>query len=139
MYLHLPVLYFNPLSPCGERRHTPRAVYVAYHLFQSTLPMRGETENGGADPQGVRFQSTLPMRGETDIFNSVGFQLYISIHSPHAGRDKQNNELMLQLKRFQSTLPMRGETHCALSTSRFPTCYFNPLSPCGERHGRTTG
>jgi len=35
--------------------------------------------------------------------------------------------------RFQSTLPMRGETHCALSTSRFPTCYFNPLSPCGER------
>jgi len=35
---------------------------------------------------------------------------YISIHSPHAGRDNRSRFLGRYLKGFQSTLPMRGET-----------------------------
>ena len=36
-------------------------------LFQSTLPMRGETGHSGAGKVGGEFQSTLPMRGETIV------------------------------------------------------------------------
>jgi len=55
---------FNPLSPCGERRNQP-------NLYSGS-------------PQ---FQSTLPMRGETQDFGKMGKMKNISIHSPHAGRD----------------------------------------------------
>jgi len=33
------------------------------------------------------FQSTLPMRGETDERGGCVYEDEISIHSPHAGRD----------------------------------------------------
>jgi len=39
----------------------------------------------------------------------------ISIHSPHAGRDAEENFIILCLNTFQSTLPMRGETVAALA------------------------
>jgi len=78
---------FNPLSPCGERPY-PKIHGVTMYTFQSTLPMRGETS----------------------IIDSAGaWDDPISIHSPHAGRDKSGkprNDLV---------------------------DYFNPLSPCGER------
>jgi len=102
---------FNPLSPCGER---PVSAVVAPHIHL--------------------FQSTLPMRGETRCFKFHFLDGIISIHSPHAGRDSAcvprhagrsnfnplspcGERLMLLLVRrglsflFQSTLPMRGETH----------------------------
>ena len=78
--------HFNPLSPCGERR----TVYI------------------NVNPES-RFQSTLPMRGETsfDLHNTN--RRFISIHSPHAGRDALKALIRLHYKNF------------------------NPLSPCGER------
>jgi len=124
-------------------------------LFQSTLPMRGETSMVyRLTIRFPRFQSTLPMRGETTRRKCSGSIFEISIHSPHAGRDSS-----LTLHRtggtiFQSTLPMRGETATTYITCRprlfqstLPmrgeTTYmlfvfdlrsnFNPLSPCGER------
>jgi len=57
---------FNPLSPCGER-HGNRHRTEMVQIFQSTLPMRGET--------------LLPP------FHICFFR-DISIHSPHAGRDQ---------------------------------------------------
>ena len=77
---------FNPLSPCGERRWVMRS-NGHLSLFQSTLPMRGETELISQGATLVSFQSTLPMRGET----RMSFP-------------------MMRSSRFQSTLPMRGET-----------------------------
>ena len=101
--------HFNPLSPCGERR----TVYI------------------NVNPES-RFQSTLPMRGETsfDLHNTN--RRFISIHSPHAGRDalkalirlhyknfnplspcgerQKYPDMTLKIIKFQSTLPMRGET-----------------------------
>ena len=56
---------FNPLSPCGERL-IHWTGYSNMALFQSTLPMRGETDQ-------------QPM--------TLGNGFMISIHSPHAGRD----------------------------------------------------
>ena len=101
--------------------------------FQSTLPMRGATfsmvllysdianfnphspcgerPNGGVLGKATEiFQSTLPMRGATlDRLPDLVF-VAISIHTPHAGSD--------------------ASTCCTFQTAG----YFNPHSPCGERH-----
>ena len=80
---------------------------------------------------------------------------WISIHSPHTGRDEIGlwgpaeldhfNPLsphgerhggavqLLRRPRFQSTLPTRGETPCTYLTNA-GAFNFNPLSPHGERH-----
>ena len=78
---------FNPLSPCGERLCLLRMVQSVAR-FQSTLPMRGETNLHLRNIPRGPFQSTLPMRGETYHTGYVYKYLLISIHSPHAGRDK---------------------------------------------------
>ena len=56
--------YFNPRSPCGERRRT--------HRKSRMLPV---------------FQSTLPLRGATSTPGSFLLILCISIHAPLAGSD----------------------------------------------------
>ncbi len=79
----------------------------------------------------------------------------ISIHAPRAGSDSSINAGLLTADVFQSTLPVRGATVWKLQSSitmifqstlpvrgatvffRVSTCsngYFNPRSPCGERH-----
>ena len=63
--LSVPCSNFNPLSPCGERRFN-HYINLVFRKFQSTLPMRGETD--------------------FDLYRV--YKLKISIHSPHAGRDK---------------------------------------------------
>ncbi len=126
-------------------------------LFQSTLPMQGETrhpadyqpthlcfnplslcrERPYASPLGgsrSTFQSTLPMQGETNLSAFCFAVLY----------------------KFQSTLPMQGETRVvalqayaegvsihspyagrdtSAPSTRASTCGFNPLSLCRERLG----
>ena len=58
--------YFNPRSPCGERRELPDTSQQNNFAFQSTLPVRGATE----EPQ----VPSMPGR--------------ISIHAPRAGSDR---------------------------------------------------
>ena len=74
----------------GETERYDEGKY--YKLFQSTLPMRGETRSGLRQADTSPFQSTLPMRGETMSFIT-----------------------RLEYLIFQSTLPMRGETRARLS------------------------
>ena len=62
----------------------------------------------------VGFQSTLPVRGATLSDLNVRRQCYISIHAPRAGSDQT-----------------------ALRCPR-ANLYFNPRSPCGERHSKQT-
>ena len=57
-------VYFNPLSPHGERPVIIRASHGA-HGFQSTLPAWGETFFAVFPARKTRFQSTLPAWGET--------------------------------------------------------------------------
>ena len=64
----------------------------------------------GAVPLLDQFQSTLPLRGATP---------------------PQHRPIVWNL--FQSTLPLRGATSSSDGTSAY-SAYFNPRSPCGERH-----
>ena len=56
--------YFNPHSPCGERRIWVTCMAVVV-VFQSTLPLRGATMSRLGDNLVEAFQSTLPLRGAT--------------------------------------------------------------------------
>ena len=147
------LLDFNPLSPCGERRCLRSRLLPCTHF--NPLSPCGERlcEFNSAKVPGV-FQSTLPMRGETIPIPSQYAEVSISIHSPHAGRDGILFTMCTRGSIFQSTLPMRGETRHARGLvslvcisihsphagrdflrccSRRRSCNFNPLSPCGER------
>ena len=101
--------YFNPLSLCRERR-LEHAVRVIQPIFQSTLPLQGETQMERETIANRVFQSTLPLQGET--------------HSAW--------ERLLDLLEFQSTLPLQGETLMESGAYR-DLVNFNPLSLCRER------
>jgi len=103
------------------------------------------------------FQSTLPMQGETRHAGRYPARQHVSIHSPYAGRDRSASAMALLISLFQSTLPMQGETRVYSSLrprlsfqSTLPMqgetlrcgggearkdC-FNPLSLCRERRAR---
>ena len=79
------------------------------------------------------FQSTLPVRGATSKEDKQKMETTISIHAPRAGSDLTGMSDPEKWIRFQSTLPVRGAT--SFSRAAFAgSCYFNPRSPCGERH-----
>ena len=101
---------FNPHSPCGERR-------TATSTADFDIPISIHTPHAGSDAElakiqicGDSFQSTLPMRGATPQSRKNIKGKNISIHTPHAGSDQ-----------------FSGNAGCL-------GLYFNPHSPCGERH-----
>ena len=55
----------------------------------------------------------------------------VSTHAPLAGSDPNWAETARRAPRFQPTLPLRGATSDPCPS--WPTCRFNPRSPCGER------
>jgi len=75
-------------------------------------PHAGRDKTGDFGGRGISiFQSTLPMRGETTARRYLRASAsLISIHSPHAGRDIELETADRNIESFQSTLPMRGET-----------------------------
>ena len=165
---------FNPLSPCGERRsssvlhacqisiHSPHAgrdwLPIVLHfnllIFQSTLPMRGETglwykvlvgyisihsPHAGRDrkplcmePAEERISIHSPHAGRDMTFQCLHRDLEISIHSPHAGRDATANDVPASTRYFNPLSPC-GERPGSTQTSACDPANFNPLSPCGER------
>ena len=56
------------------------------------------------------FQSTLPIQGETKSQLAEKMEEYISIHSPYTGRDQSDDSINPITQLFQSTLPIQGET-----------------------------
>ena len=124
---------FNPRSPCGERPiqphnsgrilrisiHAPRvgsdangASVAARRLISIHAPRVGSdsVRVTGVSPDS-KFQSTLPVWGATIHGYSFLIAGKISIHAPRVGSD------ILAL----ADIPKREK-------------YFNPRSPCGERH-----
>ena len=96
---------FNPRSPYGERQVFP-GQKVINKEFQSTLPLRGATDEMGAYDRWEIFQSTLPLRGAT-VFCSVA----------------------VDFRRFQSTLPLRGATpHRAIKAGTVNISIHAPLT-----------
>ena len=168
-------LDFNPRAPCGARQITlleeicsrlfqstrpmrgatpARRRSKRNRKFQSTRPMRGATVTDTRERLRLLFQSTRPMRGATQQHRSCERQERISIHAPHAGRDRERNPALLlgqnfnprapcgarlstgskgnAVLLFQSTRPLRGATliDADLLEDQFD---FNPRAPCGAR------
>jgi len=112
-----------------------------------------------SSPTGALFQSTLPMQGETCCDFQTVQPLIVSIHSPYAGRDalacqpvrgpRSFNPLSLCRERRESPCrPVRQTRFNPLSLCRErpdskdhidPQLSFNPLSLCRERHARSLG
>ena len=109
-------LYFNPRSPCGERRQ-PFGAALIEPVFQSTLPVRGATRY-------VFVLYTVPI---------------ISIHAPRAGSDGRLRRESISPCVFQSTLPVRGATaiYCAFASSK-RNIYSISYSKHCERYKRQT-
>ena len=93
--------HFNPRAPCGARPVQQAPPAARYNRFQSTRPMRGATV--------------------TRVVTLV--TIVISIHAPHAGRDKTAPCRWAMTLKFQSTRPMRGATK-----SGSPPCYTDSIS-----------
>ena len=132
----MPVLNFNPRTPCGVRRCV--CTLMAFVTkFQSTHPLRGATllQVRRHDPaQG--FQSTHPLRGATA--GQIGFYgiISISIHAPLAGCDARP-AIGGQKGGISIHAPLAGCDHQLFQ--RFQGClYFNPRTPCGVRPFWTT-
>ena len=101
-------LYFNPRSPCGERR-SKNGHFTPCNGFQSTLPMRGATRPSPFPCPSSHISIHAPHAGSDWIKPTPTVSIKISIHAPHAGSDS-------------TPVP-------SLSIDR----NFNPRSPCGER------
>ena len=101
--------YFNPRSPCGERRG-----------YQPAF-------DGTAD-----ISIHAPRAGSDYVFPGWKISRKISIHAPRAGSDGLSGQIVISYYEFQSTLPVRGAT---LSNVLILSMVvdFNPRSPCGER------
>ena len=146
-------IYFNPRSPCGERR-VCRSLTAKRFTFQSTLPVRGAT----CDIQYLKLTAFISIhapRAGSDLYCIYfsGYQPHFNPRSP-CGERRRLSLLCNSRSKFQSTLPVRGATfavHCffyigAISihapragsddlrkTSIVCLVNFNPRSPCGER------
>ena len=124
--------YFNPRSPCGERRkqrrhnrrqklisiHAPRVGSDAYYAYSTT-----DTDD---------FNPRSPC-GERRPRSTAGTSCpLISIHAPRVGSDALFLAGTPVDPVFQSTLPVWGATHpCGRCHQGYLD--FNPRSPCGER------
>ena len=105
--------YFNPRSPCGERRGCHRGTRVPEISIHAPRV--------GSDASRER-----PQR----------LHLYFNPRSP-CGERLINNQGISTERQFQSTLPVWGATLGALQLAH-RRLYFNPRSPCGERQQRCT-
>ena len=140
------------------RGATLKAYYLGQHiiLFQSTLLMRGATEQPGECRRVQLISIHAPhARSDNPVYPFKQQQLTISIHAPHARSDVMTggpgaywvgisihapharSDLDVRdfrggASQFQSTLLMRGAT--SRKWGRYPSrSHFNPRSSCEER------
>ena len=107
---NIRLCYFNPRSPCGERRRSRQLVRLTL-IFQSTLPVWGAT------------YQRITIRTTKKDFNP---------RSPCGERRIEGAKAYQIEPKFQSTLPVWGATAAASSVA-YSSINFNPRSPCGER------
>ena len=106
----LPLRYFNPHSPYGERLKLTMTSIMTI-IFQSTLPIRGATTAYISMAPIAVISIHTPHTG-SDLLLSLlvlGTKI-ISIHTPHTGSDDSFLSGTIYPARFQSTLPIRGAT-----------------------------
>ena len=144
---------FNPRAPCGAR-HAAASRRPRCACFNPRAPC-GARRGGRAAAYRIRsFQSTRPMRGATAAGMITHRTAAVSIHAPHAGRDRRPMRNTQTISSFNPRAPC-GARHttstpsasmCAVSihaphagrdstsaTRGFPLSSFNPRAPCGAR------
>ena len=133
------------------------AIALAMPGFQSTLPVRGATHGVFVVfILSAVFQSTLPVRGATIFQCFPRSNTVISIHAPRAGSDwlcrcpfHNNSGISIHAPRAGSDeivglivtvgmisihAPRAGSDPFYFLVPYRYKFYFNPRSPCGERH-----
>ena len=112
-----PIKNFNPLSPCGERPFATGGQHNDKNHFNPLSPC-GERRGIGVFCESIHlFQSTLPVRGETDRHFTDIMTWAISIHSPRAGRDIWTSTSQHCMSDFNPLSPC-GERHVRTHGSR---------------------
>ena len=128
--------YFNPRSPCGERRRR-LPLLSGSRTFQSTLPVWGATRRKPI-LQGRRdyFNPRSPC-GERLSIRSVTGQVRIFQSTLPVWGATPSSVLSCAEPEFQSTLPVWGATPAPAAAPLLQK-NFNPRSPCGERRPTRT-
>ena len=102
--------YFNPRSPCGERRVDLKQEYGII-IISIHAPRAGSDER--------------PCKAHLHD--------HISIHAPRAGSDDGDTvNVVEKIDDFNPRSPC-GERPQSTAQTRRPQTHFNPRSPCGER------
>ena len=123
--------YFNPRSPCGERRCCPGAVRgVDYFNPRSPCGER-PLYRGHMNPESF-ISIHAPRAGSDGMVRHIQKAEYISIHAPRAGSDHVTIRQGYWYTNFNPRSPC-GERRYAACDRRGCLVYFNPRSPCGER------
>ena len=123
--------YFNPRSPCGERRAARRKkTRKPYFNPRSPCGERLARNHGQRALRGISIHAPRAGSDVCQIYDPI--EHIISIHAPRAGSDSRAETIATSRAEFQSTLPVRGATlpHRPQNASAGD---FNPRSPCGER------
>ena len=104
--------YFNPRAPCGARRGSAGILFPGSRRFQSTRPMRGATCTSADHWRATNISIHAPHAGRdrAELLH-IAHKVSISIHAPHAGRDRDQRQHRQHQHIFQSTRPMRGATN----------------------------
>ncbi len=126
---------FNPRSPCGERPNAALAVVMPIQHFNPRSPC-GERLVGLLVllSCGI-FQSTLPVWGATLTNKAGNGFLNISIHAPRVGSDGWPHGKPRRQVYFNPRSPC-GERHAQSPLGSARKRDFNPRSPCGERRSQ---
>ena len=124
---------FNPRSPCGERLKICEFIFFFFY-FNPRSPC-GERPNTGLTNKHDEDISIHALLAESDLKDAALdiWSYDISIHALLAESDGSGYSVLSASVLFQSTLSLRRATYC-FSRKSSSLFYFNPRSPCGERH-----
>ena len=126
--------YFNPRSPCGERRQPDKGERPEYDFNPRSPCGERLVQDLNFALEQLEFQSTLPVWGATHHDELVQTAVQISIHAPRVGSDGFLLPGSIPQLHFNPRSPC-GERRAARAGG-VQQKHFNPRSPCGERRRR---
>ena len=130
----LPVIRISIHAPHAGRDYQEALAEWSEAIFQSTRPMRGATSGKESYASNEIFQSTRPMRGATlSGVSTLPADFRISIHAPHAGRDRPGDPHPLRRHDISIHAPHAGRDSPGRSLVQPLMEDFNPRAPCGAR------
>ena len=101
--------HFNPRSPCGERQVADLSEWW-WGQFQSTLPVRGAT--GHECERGLEskrlFQSTLPVRGATAKMPKTEPFILSNFHNFKKYTDRTRTKVIIKMELWINLSPFSG-------------------------------